>query len=70
MSALWITTNWQYLFGISSVKVNWRIKTGLEVDFILGSAEVAIEVKTGLDIDKSGLKGLAAFCQEQHPRVA
>ena len=48
----------------------WRTKTGLEVDFILGSADVALEVKISEQVHQADLKGLIAFCEEHHPRLA
>lgn len=42
----------------------WRTKTGIEVDFILGSANVIIEVKIMDHIHKNDLKGLYAFMEE------
>lgn len=42
----------------------WRTKTGLEVDFILGSANIAIEVKISEQVHQQDLKGLIAFCEE------
>jgi len=46
----------------------WRTKSGLEVDFILGSGEVAIEVKGTSRIGKRNLKSLKAFIEEHSPR--
>ena len=43
----------------------WRTKTGLEVDFILGES-VAVEIKLTERVDKTELRGLAAFVEE-HP---
>ena len=48
----------------------WRTKTGLEVDFILGSGEIALEVKLEQQPDKSDLRGLTAFCEEHNPKSA
>lgn len=46
----------------------WRTKSGIEVDFVLGSGEVAIEVKSRV---RSGdLKGLNAFTAEFKPKRA
>ena len=46
----------------------WRTKSGLEVDFILGSGEVAIEVKGASSIGKKNFKPLKAFIEEHSPR--
>lgn len=46
----------------------WRTKSGLEVDFILGSAEVAIEVKVSSTIRSTELTGLQAFAEEHHTK--
>jgi predicted AAA+ superfamily ATPase len=48
----------------------WRTKTGLEVDYVLGSGEVAIEVKGGRRIDGADFRPLEAFVEEHHPRLA
>jgi len=48
----------------------WRTKSGLEVDFILGSGEVAIEVKGSSRVEDRDLRPLAAFLEEQKPRKA
>lgn len=48
----------------------WRTNTGLETDFILGQGEVAIEVKISSRVDRSDVKGLAAFCEEHKPSKA
>ena len=48
----------------------WRTKSGLEVDYVLGSAEVAIEVKAGRRIDAADFRPLEAFVEEHHPRQA
>lgn len=48
----------------------WRTKTGLEVDFVLGSGEVAIEVKGASRIDKNDVRPLQAFVEEFSPRLA
>ncbi|MEJ2025234.1 MAG: DUF4143 domain-containing protein, partial [Deltaproteobacteria bacterium] len=48
----------------------WRTKTGLEVDFILGSGEVAIEVKGAGRLHPGDLKPLLAFVEEYSPRIA
>ena len=48
----------------------WRTKTGLEVDFILGSGEVAVEVKGTSRLDSKDMKPLLAFVGEYSPRMA
>ncbi len=48
----------------------WRTKSGLEVDFILGSPAVPVEVKVSDKIYKEDLKGLIAFIDEYHPPKA
>lgn len=48
----------------------WKTKTGLEVDFILGSGEVAIEVKGMSRVDSKDMKPLLAFVEEYSPRMA
>lgn len=48
----------------------WRTKTGLEVDFILGSGEIAIEVKGKSQIAPKDLRPLRSFNEEFHPREA
>ena len=48
----------------------WRTKSGLEVDFILGSGEVAIEVKGSSRVEYRDLRPLTAFLEEQKPRKA
>jgi predicted AAA+ superfamily ATPase len=48
----------------------WRLKSGLEVDFILGQGEVALEVKGGNRIDNADLRPLKAFIQEYRPKKA
>lgn len=45
----------------------WRTKSGLEVDFVIGSAETAIEVKGTPHITSEDGKGLKAFAEEFHP---
>lgn len=58
-------------YSSKTFKLNfWRTKSGLEVDFILGSGEVAIEVKGTKRVDKNSLKGLAAFREEYSPKRA
>ena len=45
----------------------WRTKSGLEVDFVLGStAQVAIEVKAAR-VRREDLKGIRAFSEEHRP---
>ncbi|MDP3790569.1 MAG: AAA family ATPase [Candidatus Omnitrophota bacterium] len=46
----------------------WRTKTGLEVDFVLGSGEVAVEIKGSARVDKKDTSGLDAFISEYSPR--
>ncbi len=46
----------------------WRTKTGLEVDFVLGSGEVAIEVKSSSRVDGTEFRALKAFAEEHRPR--
>lgn len=48
----------------------WRLKSGLEVDFVLGRGQVAIEVKGSSRIDKADLRPMKAFLQEYKPRRA
>ena len=48
----------------------WRTKSGLEVDFVLGTGEVAIEVKGTDRVDKRDLRSLKAFAEEYSPRQA
>ena len=48
----------------------WRTKSGLEVDFILGSGEVAVEVKGAKRVDNSELRPLATFVADHKPRLA
>lgn len=48
----------------------WRTKTGLEVDFILGSGEAAIEVKGAGQLHPGDMKPLLAFVKEYSPRIA
>ena len=47
----------------------WRLKSGLEVDFILGRGEVAVEVKGRSRIDNADAP-LKAFIQEYRPKKA
>jgi predicted AAA+ superfamily ATPase len=46
----------------------WRLTTGVEVDFILGSGEVAVEVKAKDRIISDDLKGLIEF-RKEYPGV-
>jgi predicted AAA+ superfamily ATPase len=46
----------------------WRTKTGLEVDFVLGSGETAIEIKGASRIDKRDMNGLEAFVEAYTPK--
>ena len=48
----------------------WRTKSGMEVDFILGSGEVAVEVKGSTRVDNNELRPLAAFIEDHKPRLA
>ena len=48
----------------------WRTKSGLEVDFVLGSGEIAIEVKGKDHINKKDLRPLNAFIEEYSPTKA
>lgn len=48
----------------------WRTKSDLEVDFILGDGHTAIEVKISSQVNKSDLRGLAAFIEEHNPKHA
>ena len=48
----------------------WRTKSGLEVDFVLGSGEVALEVKGAPRVDPADLKPLRAFVEEYRPAKA
>jgi predicted AAA+ superfamily ATPase len=48
----------------------WRIKSGLEVDFVLARGEVAIEVKGTSRIDNADLRPLKAFIREYRPKKA
>jgi predicted AAA+ superfamily ATPase len=41
----------------------WRTKSGLEVDFVLGTGEIAIEIKGVARVDKKDMNGLIAFAQ-------
>jgi len=46
----------------------WRTKSGLEVDFILGSGKVAVEIKGSSRVSRKNLNGLAAFHEEYLPK--
>jgi len=46
----------------------WRLASGIEVDFIVGTMEVAIEAKARSRIGSDDLKGLRALIDD-HPRV-
>lgn len=46
----------------------WRTKTGLEVDFVLGSGEVSVEIKGSSRVDKKDMNGLGAFVSEYFPK--
>lgn len=46
----------------------WRLSSGIEVDFILGSGDIAIECKAKNKITKNDLKGLLQF-KSDFPRV-
>lgn len=48
----------------------WRTKSGLEVDFVLGSGEVAVEAKGSSRVDSTDLKPLKAFVEEHKPAKA
>jgi len=48
----------------------WRTKSGLEVDFVLGTGEVAIEVKSATQVNKRDLIPLIAFIEEYSPGKA
>jgi predicted AAA+ superfamily ATPase len=45
----------------------WRTRTGLEVDFILGSGKIAVEIKGASRVDRKELKGLESFREEYSP---
>lgn len=48
----------------------WRTKSGLEVDFVLGSSgQAAIEVK-GARVRREDLKGMRAYVEEHRPSTA
>jgi uncharacterized protein len=42
----------------------WRTASGIEVDFILGSAQVAIELKAKDTIGSRDFRGLKSFSEE------
>jgi len=46
----------------------WRTKSGLEVDFVLGTGEVALEIKGSGHVDKSDMHGLDAFTEAYSPK--
>ena len=46
----------------------WRTKSGLEVDFILGTGEVAVEVKGSSRVDNRELRALSSFARDYKPR--
>jgi len=46
----------------------WRTKTGLEVDFVLGSGEVAIEIKGTSRVDKKDMNAMEIFVQAYSPK--
>jgi predicted AAA+ superfamily ATPase len=48
----------------------WRLKSGLEVNFVLGRGQVAIEVKGSSRIDSADLRPLKVFIQEYRPKKA
>lgn len=48
----------------------WRTKSGLEVDFVLGSGEVAIEVKSSSSITSRHLHPISTFMDLYSPRKA
>lgn len=48
----------------------WRTKTGLEVDFVLGTGEVAIEIKGASRVNKRDMNGLEAFLETHTPNEA
>ncbi len=48
----------------------WRTKSGLEVDFVLGSGEVAVEAKGKGRVDKTDLRALHTFAEEFAPKKA
>ena len=47
----------------------WRLASGIEVDFLVGSLEVAVEAKGSLNVRSSDLKGLQEL-KIEHPGVA
>ena len=46
----------------------WRTKSGIEVDFVLGSGEVAVEIRGSGRVDKKDLYGLGVFAGEYSPK--
>jgi len=48
----------------------WRTKTGLEVDFVLGSGKIAVEIKAASNVSKRELNGLKAFVEIFSPKKA
>jgi predicted AAA+ superfamily ATPase len=48
----------------------WRTKSGLEVDFILGSGQIALEVKGTSQISSKDLRPISSFRDEFKPREA
>jgi len=48
----------------------WRTKSGLEVDFVIGSGEIAIEVKGTSRVDSRDLRSILAFSEAFSPRQA
>ncbi len=69
----WILTELVAYRGLNDLDFSisyWRTKSDLEVDFILGEGHTAIEVKISSQINKSDLRGLAAFIEEHNPKQA
>ena len=48
----------------------WRTKSGLEVDFVLGSGEVAVEVKGTGSVNNRDIRAIKAFYDEYKPKKA
>jgi len=48
----------------------WRTKSGLEVDFVLGSGQVALEVKGSDQVSTRDLRPIRAFIDEYSPQKA
>ena len=48
--------------------VNWRLASGIEVDFVIGDMQVAIEVKSSGHIHSDHLKGLRNIIVD-HPGI-